>query len=161
MRAVVFDLGDTLVEYEGMPLSWEAHYPRALSELTRSLGTSFSAEAMGTACGVLRTFNTRVNPRVDEVSFQMILSRLAEFVGVQAAESIKSANRIRASFFFAVGVRVNAPAAGPIRENQRTGKPDGRRWFALPYPDFLPKANESGKRHSQQRGRRSGVGSRR
>jgi len=98
MRAVVFDLGDTLVEYEGMPLSWEAHYPRALSELTRALGTSLSAEAMVTACGVLRTFNTRVNPRVDGVSFQTILGRLAEFVGVQPALTEVEAAR----FFFDV-----------------------------------------------------------
>jgi hypothetical protein len=31
MKALAFDLGDTLVEYEGLPLSWEAHYPEALA----------------------------------------------------------------------------------------------------------------------------------
>jgi hypothetical protein len=31
MKAVAFDLADTLTEYEGFPLSWEARYDEALS----------------------------------------------------------------------------------------------------------------------------------
>ncbi len=38
MKAIAFDLGDTLVEYEGMPLSWVEHYPEALRNLAAFWG---------------------------------------------------------------------------------------------------------------------------
>ena len=38
MKAVAFDLGDTLVEYAGLPPSWEAHYDAALKMLAEFIG---------------------------------------------------------------------------------------------------------------------------
>lgn len=76
MRAVAFDLGDTLVEYEGMPFSWEAHYPAALGHLATSLGISLRPEHVDRACAILRRYNTRLTPRETEVSFAAILDEL-------------------------------------------------------------------------------------
>jgi putative hydrolase of the HAD superfamily len=59
MKAVAFDLGDTLVEYEGMPLSWEEHYPAALAQLAAFLGTTVHAPTIEAGCAVLRRYNTR------------------------------------------------------------------------------------------------------
>jgi hypothetical protein len=64
---VAFDLGDTLLEYEGIPFSWEAHYSEALQALAASLlrrGLTAAEIAGGSA--VLRRYNTRLNPRIEE-----------------------------------------------------------------------------------------------
>lgn len=76
MKAIAFDLGDTLVEYEGVPLSWEAHYREALENLAESVGASPDDRQIDRACAVLRRYNTRINPREEEVSFTFILEQL-------------------------------------------------------------------------------------
>lgn len=84
MKAIAFDLGDTLVEYEGMPLSWEAHYPEALLTLAAFLQLTPNAFQVDEACAVRRRYNTRIRPREEEVSFSTILGeilRCFEFAG--------------------------------------------------------------------------------
>ena len=76
MKAIAFDLGDTLVEYEGISLSWEAHYPDALGDLTASLGVAANADQVAKACAILRRYNTRLNPRAKEITFAAILGEL-------------------------------------------------------------------------------------
>lgn len=84
LKALAFDLGDTLVEYEGMPLSWEAHYPEALGSLAAFLQLTPDRFQIDRACAVLRRYNTRVISRTAEVSFSTILEeilRCFNFVG--------------------------------------------------------------------------------
>jgi putative hydrolase of the HAD superfamily len=80
-RAFAFDLGDTLVEYEGFPLSWEPHYPDALRNLAAFLQVDVTDKALEKACAVLRRFNTRLQPRETEVSFSTILRDLVVCLG--------------------------------------------------------------------------------
>ena len=76
MKAVVFDLGDTLVEYAGLPLSWEDHYDPALKVLAEFSDCNVSGEQLSEACETLRKYNTRLNPREREVPFSAILDEL-------------------------------------------------------------------------------------
>lgn len=76
MRAIAFDLGDTLVEYEGLPLSWVAHYPEALLRLGLFLGIHPTTSQIEAASGVLGKYNTRIRPREVEVEFGEILDEL-------------------------------------------------------------------------------------
>ncbi|MCB1106218.1 MAG: HAD family hydrolase [Cephaloticoccus sp.] len=76
MKAIAFDLGDTLIEYEGLPLSWEAHYGEALLSLATFLGFKLTNDQLEAACAVLRRYNTRIHPRTDEVSFAQIAREL-------------------------------------------------------------------------------------
>jgi len=78
MKAIAFDLGDTLVEFEGVPLSWEALYPEALVNLTSFLKLAPKAHQIGEACTLLRRYNTRINPRKEEVAFSTILKGVLE-----------------------------------------------------------------------------------
>lgn len=84
MKAVIFDLGDTLVEYEGMPLSWEEHYPAALAHLGTSLGGLLNGAQIEAACVILRRYNTRIHPRTEEVAFSTILTELSRAWGLAA-----------------------------------------------------------------------------
>ena len=85
MKVVAFDLGDTLVEYEGVPLNWEAHYPAALANLASYIGVSLLAPQVEASCAILRRYNTRIHPREKEVSFASILTELLRVFEVDAA----------------------------------------------------------------------------
>jgi putative hydrolase of the HAD superfamily len=77
-----FDLGDTLVEYAGLPLSWEEHYPAALAALARHCGFAATRDFLSSGIDVLRRHNTRLIPRVHEVAFRDIL---VELIAARAA----------------------------------------------------------------------------
>ncbi len=85
MDAVIFDLGDTLLEYEGVPPSWEQHYRDALTALAESLGVTPHPGQLGRGAAVLRTYNTRLHPREHEVPFTKILAELLPCFGVNRA----------------------------------------------------------------------------
>jgi putative hydrolase of the HAD superfamily len=76
VRAAAFDLGDTLVEYEGVPLSWEDHYPEALGLLANYLGRPLTPTQIDHASSALRRHNTRVHPREKEITFAVVLRDL-------------------------------------------------------------------------------------
>lgn len=75
-KALGFDLGDTLVEYEGVPLSWEPQYPEAIARLAKVAGISPTDQQLVAGIAVLRKYNTRLTPREVEVSFADILCDL-------------------------------------------------------------------------------------
>lgn len=81
-KAIAFDLGETLVEYEGLPPSWEAHYNTALVELTRYIGCHATTEQIRDACAILKRYNTRHVPRLQEVDFSTIFAELLQHFGV-------------------------------------------------------------------------------
>jgi putative hydrolase of the HAD superfamily len=85
MNAIGFDFGNTLMEYTGVPLNWEQHYPAALHELARFLGAHATSEQIDRGCAVLRRFNTRLNPREHEVSFATILAEVQACFGADGA----------------------------------------------------------------------------
>jgi len=96
MRAFVFDLGDTLVEYEGVPLNWESRYPDALQSLARSMDLTLDAHQIEAGAAVLRKYNTRLNARAREVTFSAILDDLLESWKI----SSPTPNEIRAATAF-------------------------------------------------------------
>jgi putative hydrolase of the HAD superfamily len=67
-QAIIFDLGETLVSYEGVPLDWSGNYHAAISEAMNGLGVSASSNQYEMACSVLSSYNTRINPREFEVA---------------------------------------------------------------------------------------------
>ena len=98
LRAVAFDLGDTLVEYEGLPPSWENLYPAALEQLARYVGRPAAEHQIQNACAVLKCHNTRLNPRTNEVDFSTILGELLNAFGAKFQGNIEDA----ATAFFSV-----------------------------------------------------------
>lgn len=76
-RAIVFDIGQTLVEYH-KPLSWAKLYRPALKDMAARCGYTFSEKQYQHAVGVLTKYNTRMNPRDYEVSSTQIFTELLD-----------------------------------------------------------------------------------
>ena len=74
IRAIGFDLGETLFFYRDTPLNWASLYPDALGAVARVCGASPSPEQFAAAGQILRQHNTRIVPRTREVSAGKILS---------------------------------------------------------------------------------------
>ena len=97
-RAVVFDLGDTLVEYEGIPLSWGEHYPEAIKCLAAHLELAPSDSQFDSASKALSRYNTRNYPRERECDFSEILYAIREGLGDDSGDEVCAIGAARAFF---------------------------------------------------------------
>lgn len=77
LKGIVFDIGQTLVEYN-RPLNWSELYRPAFEHVSDMCGYTFSNRHYEHAVQVLTKYNTRLNPRDYEVTsgqlFREILS---------------------------------------------------------------------------------------
>ena len=98
--AVGFDLGDTLLCYEGTPLDWSSLYEPALAGVATGCGLTPSKSVIADGCEILSRYNTRLAPRELEVQSDQIFSALFEAWGVPAkSELLASATERFFNFF--------------------------------------------------------------
>lgn len=71
LKAIVFDIGQTLVEYK-KPLNWSELYRPAFKSISEKYDYTFSESHYQLAYRILTKYNTRVNPRDYEVSSNRI-----------------------------------------------------------------------------------------
>jgi putative hydrolase of the HAD superfamily len=111
--AVGFDLGDTLVDYVGVALSWQDEYARALAEVCSALGLTPAASAISLAESVLVRHNTRLTPREREVTDAELFGELFGALGLtRPADTETFDNAVDA--FFAVFRRGAVGAPGGV-----------------------------------------------
>ena len=87
MRGVkcwVFDVGGTLLEYAGMPLSWVDSYPETFARVNEEMGLGSGPAGMGAAVEALRRLNARVNPREEEYDARRVFAAVTRAWGVAA-----------------------------------------------------------------------------
>ena len=77
IKAVVFDIGQTLVYYP-FPLNWSALYRPAFEHVEKQNGLHLSEEENAHILNVLAKYNTRIHPREKEVSSDQIFSEIKE-----------------------------------------------------------------------------------
>jgi putative hydrolase of the HAD superfamily len=77
-KAVIFDLGGTLIHYDGLPLYWGDHYELVFNQINESLSLNLSSEQVKTSIDSLNLFNPRINLREHEVSPEIIFSKVIE-----------------------------------------------------------------------------------
>ena len=73
VKAIIFDIGQTLVEYQ-VPLNWSALYRPAFESIENKYGLHISEGEYMHIGEVLAKYNTRINPREKEVSSDIIFS---------------------------------------------------------------------------------------
>lgn len=74
IKAVIFDLGGTLINYEGFPHYWGDYYEQAFKYVSEKLNIKISDIQINTAIDSLKKFNPRLYPREFEYSPTYIFS---------------------------------------------------------------------------------------
>jgi len=112
-EGVGFDLGETLVEYEGVPLDWQREYPRALAAVALLWGGSLTAAQVEAGSAVLRRYNTRFAPRRREVESATVFGEVLAALGVPAEDARLLLDTAADAFFGVFQRRARAfPDAG-------------------------------------------------
>ncbi len=75
VKAIGFDIGGTLVDYH-KPLNWSASYADALKFMCDENNVICTEERKNQAIQVLNKYNTRINPREEEVSSDIIFGEI-------------------------------------------------------------------------------------
>ena len=90
-KAVIFDIGQTLVQYKN-PLNWSRLYRPAFQYVADRCGYHFSEDQLQHAGNVLTKYNTRVNPREYEVSSTQIFTEILDGFGLpqEDVEQVKN-----------------------------------------------------------------------
>jgi putative hydrolase of the HAD superfamily len=77
-KTIVFDLGETLIHYKGIPLNWSAHYKDALAQAFKFSRVKYSEEQLKRCCDELAAYNTRIHPRDNEISSEIIFGSMLD-----------------------------------------------------------------------------------
>ncbi|SCY38375.1 HAD family hydrolase [Desulfoluna spongiiphila] len=85
MTLVVFDLGETLVSYEGIPLNWSEHYLDAINDFLIKNSICVSTPGLELAVSILEFYNTRTNQRTFEVGEGEVTRKIATVLGIDGA----------------------------------------------------------------------------
>lgn len=108
IRAVGFDLGDTLIEYQDVPLDWQQHYPVALAAVS-SLWTDLpSPESLVAGADALRRYNTRVTARIEEVDHVAVFGDVLAAMGAPGPDCSSLVDPAADAFFAVFQQRVQA-----------------------------------------------------
>jgi putative hydrolase of the HAD superfamily len=78
IRAIGFDLGETLLTYRDTPPSWASCYHASLSAVAEACDSSPTDIQFAEAETILAGYNTRINPRTEEVPAEQIFRRVLE-----------------------------------------------------------------------------------
>ncbi len=85
-RLIVFDLGETLISYEGVPLNWSGNYQQAILNALEILGITSNDDLLTLATSILNFYNTRNSPRLFEVEEGEVLKKVAKVFGADYIE---------------------------------------------------------------------------
>jgi len=98
-EAVGFDLGETLIEYEGVALDWQREYPGALASMASLWGDCLNSTQIEAGSAVLRRYNTRLTPRTQEVDCETVFAELLCALGVPGEDALELLNPAADAFF--------------------------------------------------------------
>lgn len=99
ISAIGFDLGDTLIEYNNVPLSWSSLYKEALIGVLDRIKVNSNQKNIDIGKDILTKYNTRLNPREVEVDSQIIFEEILENWGISKDERIDVVIKTFFSYF--------------------------------------------------------------
>ncbi|MGN1202753.1 MAG: HAD family hydrolase [Eubacterium sp.] len=74
-KIIVFDLGGTLMEFGGMPLSWVDYYRQGFESIIKSFNLNISNEDIELSVKIMKSFNPRINYREIEYPAEIIFEK--------------------------------------------------------------------------------------
>jgi putative hydrolase of the HAD superfamily len=80
IKAMCFDLGDTLIYNSGMPLSWANYYKTALEKGFAKINKILTNENYIMCSNILAKYNTRINQREVEYKSEKIFNEIKEYL---------------------------------------------------------------------------------
>lgn len=78
IRAIIFDLGGTLINYEGIPLYWGDYYINAFENVKKNLTLDLSNKQIFESVEILKKYNPRLYPREIEYESEYIFSHVTQ-----------------------------------------------------------------------------------
>jgi putative hydrolase of the HAD superfamily len=91
VKAIGLDLGHTLMQYTGVPMNWQSHYPEAMAAVFARLGLANGESCMQEACLRLANYNTRLYPREKEYDARLIFTDVLSCTGRVGKEDVEAA----------------------------------------------------------------------
>lgn len=73
-QVIVFDLGGTLMEYEGMPYSWISYYEECFNAVNIKCSLELTRDDIRRSVDILKEYNPRYKPREIEYSSEFLFS---------------------------------------------------------------------------------------
>lgn len=99
MKAIGFDLGKTLIDYNNVPLNWNQLYGQALIGIAKICKLTIDDSQLHLAQAILSKYNTRENPRVEEVNSVEIIREILECWNCSDESILEQAENEFFSFF--------------------------------------------------------------
>ena len=99
-KAVVFDLGGTLMEYEGMPLNWSEYYYQGFKKINEFFDLELSDADIDRSSEILKSFNPRNKYREYEIMPVVLFDEAMS--GWSEAPDIREAIEV---FFSGIGLK--------------------------------------------------------
>lgn len=99
MQAVGFDLGGTLINYKGIPLSWKSQYRQALLRVAEICKCQVTEDMISEADLLISKYNTRLNPRIEEVTADVIFGEILLSWGLPKSQFLEAVQEVFFSFF--------------------------------------------------------------
>ena len=118
MKAIVFDIGQTLTYYP-VPLNWSKLYRPAFGSVAEKLGIQFTEEEYTHFGEVLTKYNTRINPRDKEYSSDTIFTEILENTTVD--KSLMQDIKREFYSYFRVDVTVYPEAEDALKKIKEMG----------------------------------------
>ena len=84
IRAIIFDLGGTLINYEGIPLYWGDYYINAFENVKKNLTLELSNKQIFESIEILKKYNPRLYPREIEYESEYIFSHVTQGWNIKA-----------------------------------------------------------------------------
>ncbi len=99
VKAIGFDLGNTLLSYGNTPLSWQSRYKEALNLVANNCGLMINKELLSEGERILTKYNTRLNEREEEVTADRIFGELLGQWGLPKQRYLKCAKETFFEYF--------------------------------------------------------------
>nr|WP_304711010.1 HAD family hydrolase [uncultured Acetatifactor sp.] len=101
-KAIVFDLGGTLMEFAGMPLNWNDYYIGGFEKLNELLKLNLSENDIQESANKLKSYNPRTSKREYEIKPEVIFNDIISNWGEKP-----DTNKVIGLFFESLRLKAN------------------------------------------------------